>query len=149
MALMDHPRPRTSHNTPNVVWLATSNHYPVGQWIQGCCQNFKSEDRRIVSRSRCWSQCLGGWGGWGQTFWHWDQFCRLWDFNSFLKYSSKMYSCQIHACFYSAPQCIASAVLVTAIPSVRLSVCSSHAGIVSKRRHVARCSLHCWIAKCV
>ena len=29
------------------------------------------------------------------------------------------------------------------------SVCPSHAGIVSKRRHVARCSLHRWIAKCV
>ena len=43
---------------------------------------------------------------------------------------------------------IESAVLATAIPSVRpyvcLSVCPSHAGIVSKRRHVARCSLHCW-----
>jgi len=52
---------------------------------------------------------------------------------------------------------IASAVLAVAImsvcpsvrPSVRLSVCVSHAGIVSKRRHVARCSLHCQIAKCV
>ena len=33
--------------------------------------------------------------------------------------------------------------------SVRLSVCQSHAGIVSKRRHVARCSFHRWIAKCV
>ena len=33
--------------------------------------------------------------------------------------------------------------------SVCLSVCPSHAGIVSKRRHVARCSLHRWIAKCV
>jgi len=52
---------------------------------------------------------------------------------------------------------IASAVLATAIrsvcPSVCLSVCPSvrpsHAGIVSKRRHVARCSLHRWIAKCV
>jgi len=33
--------------------------------------------------------------------------------------------------------------------SVCLSVCPSHAGIVSKRRHVAWCSLHCWIAKCV
>jgi len=42
---------------------------------------------------------------------------------------------------------IVSAVLATAIPSVRPSVCPSHAGIVSKRRHVARCSLHCWIAK--
>jgi len=40
---------------------------------------------------------------------------------------------------------IASAVLAIAIPSVRLS----HAGIVSKRRHVARCSFHRWIAKCV
>ena len=47
---------------------------------------------------------------------------------------------------------IASAVLATAIPSVRLSVCPSvrpsHAGIVLKRRHVARCSLHCQIGKC-
>ena len=38
-------------------------------------------------------------------------------------------------------------------PSICLSVClsvrPSHAGIVSKRRHVARCSLHRWIAKCV
>ena len=51
--------------------------------------------------------------------------------------------------FYSAPQCIASAVLATAIPSVCPSVCPSHAGIVSKRRHVARCSLHRCIAKCV
>jgi len=44
---------------------------------------------------------------------------------------------------------IASAVLATAIPSVCPSVRLSHAGIVSKRRHVARCSLHCRIAKCV
>ena len=41
---------------------------------------------------------------------------------------------------------IASAVLAPAIPSVCLSVRPSHAGIVSKRRHVARCSLHCRIA---
>jgi len=33
--------------------------------------------------------------------------------------------------------------------SVRLSVCLSHAGTVSKRQHVARCSFHRWIAKCV
>ena len=60
--------------------------------------------------------------------------------------------------FYSARNArIASAVLATAIPSVcpsirpsvRLSVCPSHAGIVSKRRHVARCSLHRWIVKCI
>ena len=56
--------------------------------------------------------------------------------------------------FYSARNArIASAVLAIAIPSVRLSVRLSlrlsHAGIVSKRRHVARCSLHRWIAKCV
>jgi len=31
--------------------------------------------------------------------------------------------------------------------SVCLSVCPTHAGIVSKRRHVARCSFHRWIAK--
>ena len=53
--------------------------------------------------------------------------------------------------FYSEPQ--RSAVLATAIPSVhpyvRLSVRLSHAGIVSKRLHVAWCSLHCQIAKCV
>jgi len=56
--------------------------------------------------------------------------------------------------YYSARNArIASAVLAIAIPSVRssvrLSVRPSHAGIVSKRRHVARCSLHRWIAKCV
>jgi len=52
---------------------------------------------------------------------------------------------------------IASAVLATAIlsvcpsvrPSIRPSVRLPHAGIVSKRRHVVRCSLHCRIAKCV
>ena len=44
---------------------------------------------------------------------------------------------------------IASDVLATAIQSVCASVRPSHAGIVSKRRHVAWCSLHCWIAKCV
>ena len=33
--------------------------------------------------------------------------------------------------------------------SVRLSVCPSHAGIVSKQLHVSQCSLHCQIAKCV
>ena len=44
---------------------------------------------------------------------------------------------------------IASAVLATAIPSVCASVCMSDAGIVSKRLHVAWCSLHCQIAKCV
>jgi len=49
--------------------------------------------------------------------------------------------------FYSAHNArIASAVLATAIPSVHLSVCPSHAGIVSKRQHVARFSLHRWIA---
>jgi len=52
--------------------------------------------------------------------------------------------------FYSARNArIASAVLATAIPSVRPSVClsvrPSHAGIVSKRQHVARCSLHRWM----
>jgi len=52
--------------------------------------------------------------------------------------------------FYSPRNArIASAVLATAIPSVCLSVRRSHAGIVSKRRHVARCSFHHWIAKCV
>jgi len=48
---------------------------------------------------------------------------------------------------------IAGAVLAIAIPSVCPSVCPSvrlpHAGIVSKRLHVARCSLHCQITKCV
>ena len=44
---------------------------------------------------------------------------------------------------------IAIAVLAIAIPSVRLSVRLPHAGIVSKRLHVARCSLHYQIAKCV
>ena len=42
---------------------------------------------------------------------------------------------------------IASAVLATAIPSVCPSVRLSHAGIVSKRRHIARCSLYCQIER--
>jgi len=72
-------------------------------------------------------------------------------FRRALRKSSRSLSHQLmSSCFYSACNaCIASAVLATAIPSVRLSVCPSHAGIVSKRRHVARCSLHRWIAKCV
>ena len=59
--------------------------------------------------------------------------------------------------FYSAPQCSHCKRCISygnsVCPSVRLSVCPSvcptYAGIVSKRRHVARCSLHRWIAKCV
>ena len=50
--------------------------------------------------------------------------------------------------FFTARR-IASGVLATAILPVRPSVRPSHAGIVSKRRHVARCSFHRWIAKCV
>ena len=38
---------------------------------------------------------------------------------------------------------IASAVLAVPIPSLCLSVRLSHAGIVSKRLHVAPCSMHC------
>jgi len=44
---------------------------------------------------------------------------------------------------------IASAVLATAILFVGPSVRLSYAGILSKRRHVARCSLHFRIAICV
>ena len=59
--------------------------------------------------------------------------------------------------FYSAPQCshckhrtsYSNSVSLSVRLSVCLSVCPSHAGIVSKRRHVARCSLDCQIAKCV
>jgi len=58
--------------------------------------------------------------------------------------------------FYSAPQCShckrCTSYGNSVCPSVCLPVLSvrpSHAGIVWKRRHVARCSLHCWIAKCV
>jgi len=51
--------------------------------------------------------------------------------------------------FYSAPQCSHCKRCTSYGNSVRLSVRLSHAGIVSKRRHVARCSLHYQIAKCV
>ena len=51
--------------------------------------------------------------------------------------------------FYSAPPCRHCKRCTSYGNSVRLSVCASHAGIVSKRRHVARYSLHCRIAKCV
>jgi len=66
----------------------------------------------------------------------------------FAKLENDQYFCTFD--FYSARNArIASTVLAMAIPSVCLSVRPSHAGIVSKRRHVARCSLHRWIAKCV
>ena len=42
-----------------------------------------------------------------------------------------------------------NSVRLSVCPSVCLSVRLSHAGIVSKRRNVARCSFHRWIAKCV
>ena len=48
-----------------------------------------------------------------------------------------------------SPQCSHCKRCTSYSNSVRLSVCLSHAGIVSKRRHVARCCLHCQIAKCV
>jgi len=55
--------------------------------------------------------------------------------------------------FYSTSQCSHCKRCTSYSNSVCLSVClsirPSHAGIVSKRRHVARCSLHCQIAKCV
>ena len=52
----------------------------------------------------------------------------------------------ISVSFYSACNAgIASAVLATAIPPVCPSVRPSHAGIVSKRRHVARCSKMCLV----
>jgi len=58
-----------------------------------------------------------------------------------------------HVSFYSAPQrwhckrCTSYGNSVRL--SVRPSVCLSHAGIVSKQLHEARCSLHCQIAICV
>jgi len=52
--------------------------------------------------------------------------------------------------FYSAPQCSHCKRCTSYGNSVRLSVCLSvclsNVGIVSKRLHVARCSLHCQIA---
>ena len=52
--------------------------------------------------------------------------------------------------FYSAPQCShckhCSSYSISVCPSVRPSVTRRY---VSKRRHVARCSFHCQIAKCV
>jgi len=55
--------------------------------------------------------------------------------------------------FYSAPQCSHCKRCISYGNFVRPSVCPSirpsHAGIVSKRRHVARFSLHCWMAKYV
>jgi len=50
-----------------------------------------------------------------------------------------------HHFFYSAPQCSHCKRCTSYSNSIRLS----HAGIVSKWLHVAWCSLHCQIAKCV
>ena len=51
--------------------------------------------------------------------------------------------------FYSAPQCSHCKRCTSYSISVRLSVCLSRVGIVSKRLHVTRCGLHSQIAKCV
>ena len=51
--------------------------------------------------------------------------------------------------FYSAPQCSHCKRCTSYGNSVCLSVRLSHAGIVSKRRHLAQCSLNCRIAKSV
>jgi len=55
--------------------------------------------------------------------------------------------------FYSAPQCSHCKQALYSLRQFRLSVRPSirlsDAGIVSKRRHIAWCSLHCQIAKCV
>jgi len=63
-----------------------------------------------------------------------------------------LYLC-CHVTFYSAPQCSHCKRYTSYTSSVCSSVCPSvrpsHAGIVSNRRHVARCSLYCRIAKCV
>ena len=60
---------------------------------------------------------------------------------------------EFSAQFYSSPQCSDGKRCTSYGKSVRLSVCLSvclsHAGIVSKRLHLARCSLHCQITKCV
>jgi len=50
--------------------------------------------------------------------------------------------------YYGAPHCkrctsYNNSMCLSVCLSVRLSVRLSHAGIVSKRQHVARCSLHC------
>jgi len=52
-------------------------------------------------------------------------------------------------CFYSAVTLLAmqSAVIATAIPSVRLSVCPSHAGTLSKQIKIGSCGLHYEVAK--
>ena len=91
-----------------------------------------------------------------------------WNFSKFFNVGKRASLCQhslldgkfdclavIPACDIFTARCnarIASAVLCYG-NSVCLSVCPSvrwtQAGIVSKRRHVARCSLHCQIAKCV
>jgi len=54
-------------------------------------------------------------------------------------------SCQ----FLQRAQCSRCKRCISYSNSVRPSVRPSHAGILSKRRHVARYSLHRWIAKCV
>ena len=63
----------------------------------------------------------------------------------------------LHRFYYSASQwshckrcsSYSNSVRMSVRLSVRPSVRLTHAGIVSKRLHVPRCSLHCQIAKCV
>jgi len=68
-------------------------------------------------------------------------FLLLWRF-----YMSQAYR-SVVTFFYSVPQCLHCKRCTSYVNSVRLSVCLSHAGIVSKRLHVARCSVHCQNSK--
>jgi len=77
---------------------------------------------------------------------HWPTF--LVGYNSILHWGRTCISqCQIvfpvSAHFYSSPQCSHCKRCTRCGNSVRTCVCLLHDGIVSKRLHVARCSLHC------
>jgi len=90
-----------------------------------------------------------------------------WFSNNCLWFDSISFLCETKVLLwlYSAPLCshckrctsygnsVCLSVCLFVCPSVHLSVSPSarpsHAGIASKRQHVARCSLHCRLAKCV
>jgi len=120
-------------------WVSANLRMPCHVWTL-CCQSDKNEGHQRQINSGTPSSASFS----NTTTWS------TWS-NAFVKSINKARTdCIFTACHNAR---IASAVLATAIPSVRLSVCLSirlsHAGIVSKRQHVAWCSLHCQIAKCV
>jgi len=80
-----------------------------------------------------------------------DLVCMLGKYDGFLSAIPNKFKMawKLNFTFYSTLQCLHCKRCTSYGIYVCLSVRLTHAGIVSKRRHVAWCTLHSQIAKCV